>query len=48
MEKKNIQNVEDLCLYYRNGIMEKVVRIKNPGKLEYLYAFISLFFEKWG
>lgn len=48
MEKKKKENVEDLCLYYRNGIMEKVIRIKNPGVLEYLYAFISLFIEKWG
>lgn len=38
MEKKNIQNVEGLCLYYRNGIMETVKRIDDPVILMKIYT----------
>lgn len=38
MEKNKKQNVEDLCLYYRNGIMETVKRIDDPVILMKIYT----------
>ena len=39
---------EEKIAEYEENIMEKVKKLKNIGKLEYILTFITLYIEKWG
>lgn len=34
--------------YYREKIVEMIIKVDKIGVLEYLHTFISIFIEKWG